>query len=46
MDGKAEEYTVPHSIDTNTEWITHTLYDTYIQQATYYKKVPKLSVFP
>ena len=41
MDGTPEEYTVPYSIDTNTEWITHTLYGTYnIQQTTYYKKVP------
>ena len=28
MDGRPEEYTVPHSIDTNTEWITHTSYGT------------------
>ena len=28
MDGRPEECTVPHSIDTNTEWITHTLYGT------------------
>ena len=45
MDGRPEEYTVPHSIDTNTEWITHTLYGTYIQQATYYKKVQNCQFF-